>query len=383
MKVFAVGPLMGTTSGGMGMDTPDWVVAQAIMAGADAASFSLLERDGEFGFIESTGDEATATVKFRLSGDSEARVRVLPLTWVLLVAAQSAVIDEVSAPDLESWTWTAAATVIAEQTLPAGLILPEPLRRRRLWLLAARDDRGLSAALQSQDTSVSRHGRLGDVLAAQVARTTIEGAAARLARARRLLDMGTFSAVVAGAVAEYFATPAAMTGSDGGPALLAYEIATFDPVIRSWQTFVSFPPVEVGTPPRKRRGTLSSRALTALENEVFGAGFDSPRSRHTVVSLDAPDAPEGIVGRPRTLADTLPGGEDPGRTVEQGLELGELVARSSLSRREREVVDLRAEDHSEAEIAAILGIARGTVSSLWARSLRKMREAGEQRPEDM
>ena len=373
---------MGTNGGGAGMDTPDWVVAQAIMSGADAASFSLLERDGEFGFTESKGDEATATLKFRLSGDSESRVTVLPLTYVLLVAAQSATIDEISAPDLESWTWTAAATVIAEQTLPAGLILPEPLRRRKLWLLAARDDRGLSAALLSQDTSVNRHGRLGGVLAAQVARTTIEGAAARLARARRLLDTDSFNSVVAGAVTEYFATPAAMTGSDGGPALLAYEIATFDPVIRSWQTVVSFPPETDGPRPRKRRGIVSGKALAALEAEVFGTGIDSARSTTMVVSLDTPAA-GGPVDNPATLGDTLAGGEDPARAMEKRFEIGELAARAGLSPRERAVIRLMADDRPQTEMADILGISPDTVGTLVWRLRQKLGAARKETPGDV
>ena len=238
----------------------------------------------------------------------------------------------------------------------AGLILPEPLRRRKLWLLAARDDRGLSAALRSQDISVSRRGHLGDVLAAQVARTTIEGAAARLDRARQRRDADTFSSVVAGEVAEYFATPAAMTGSDGGPALLAYEIATFDPVIRSWQTFLSFPPVTVGPRPRKRRGTLSSRVLTALEQEVHGAGFHSARAVHTVVSIDAPVTTNVLADR---LSDAWGHACRP-RPHRSNvlLELSDLVAGAGLSERERDVVQLRAEDHTDAEIAGILG--RGT-----------------------
>ena len=363
---------MVTTGGETDIDPPDRLVAGAIMSGADAASCSVMERDGELGYSLQEGADATATVKFRLSGDSEARVRTMPLTWVLLVAAQSAIIDEVSAPDLEGWTWTAAGVVIAERTLPAGLILPEPLRRRKLWLLAARDDRGLSAALQSQDASVSHLGRLGAVLAAQVARTTVEGAAARLDRARWRLDADTFNSVVAGAVTEYFATAAASTGSDGGPALLAYEIATFDPVIRSWETFLSFPPVTVGHRPRKRRGTLSSRALTALEQEVYGAGFDSARAVHTVVSLDVPVTNNLLADRSPTLGDTL---ADPAASVEVLLELSDLVARAGLSERERDVVQLRAEDHTDAEIAGILGLARGTVSALLARSRKKLAEA--------
>lgn len=359
------------------IDPPDLMVAQAIMSGADAASCSVLELGGELGYIPREGPEATATVKFRLSGDTEARIRVLPLSWVLLVAAQSASIDEVSAPDLESWTWTAAAIVIAEQTLPAGLILPEPLRRRKLWLLAAHDDRGLSSALHSEDRSLSRFGRLGEVLTAEVSRTTIEGAAGRLARARRLLDADSFNSVIAGSVAEYFATPAALTGSDGGPALLAYEIATFDPVIRSWRTFVSFPPDTTGPPPRKRRGALSGRALRALELEVSGAGINSSRATRRVVSLDAPVTTDEMSDSPQTLGDTLAGADDPAGSVERRLDLGELVARSGLSPREREVLQLLADDHREAEIAAILGIARTTVNTLLLRSRRKLKETRE------
>src|SRR5688500_15720897 len=97
------------------LDPPDRMVAQAITQGADAASCSVLERGGELGYILLAGPDANATVKFRISGDTEARVRVLPLTWVLMIAAQGATIEEISAPDLESWTWTAAAFVRAER----------------------------------------------------------------------------------------------------------------------------------------------------------------------------------------------------------------------------------------------------------------------------
>jgi DNA-binding CsgD family transcriptional regulator len=360
------------------LERPGREVAQALMSGADAASCSVLEQDGEFGSILRVGDEATATIKFRLPGDAEPRVRVWPLSWALLVAAQSATVDEVSAPDLEGLTWTAAAKVITEQKLPAGLILPQSMRRRRLWLLVARDDRGLSGALHSQDSSLSRWGRLGDVLAAQVARTTVEGAAGRLAEAKRLLgDADSFRSVIAGAVAEYFATPAALTGADGGPALVAYEITTFDPVIRSWQTVASFPPEPVGALPRKRRGALSGRALRALEVEVFGAGFDSARGTTTVISLDTPVTTDGLADNPPTLGDSLVSTDDTARTVEQRLELGELAARAGLSGREREVLHLLLQDQSEASIAATLGIARNTVNTLSLRSRKKLAEARE------
>ena len=363
-------------------ELPEREVVKALMSGEDLASISVLERDGELGSILRVGPEATATVKFRLSGDAEPRMRVLPVLWVVLLHTKSATIDEISAPDRESWGWTAAAKVIAEQTLPAGLLLPQPLRRRKLWLLTAHDDRGYSAALQSKDRSLSKRGPLGTVLTSQVARTTVEGAAGRLERAQRALDETTASDVIASVVAEYFTTPAAMMGSDGGPALLTYAIASFDPVIRAWQTVVSFPPQTADRPTSRRRAAMSNASLRALEVEVFGAGFDSARSRTPVMSLDSPSkttwADDGL-----TLGDTLVGTDDPARTVEGRLELGELVARARLSKREREVIQLRAQDRTEAEIVGLLGLARGTVSSLLTRSRRKLEEALREPPEVM
>ncbi|HEU4949059.1 MAG TPA: SigE family RNA polymerase sigma factor [Kribbella sp.] len=67
---------------------------------------------------------------------------------------------------------------------------------------------------------------------------------------------------------------------------------------------------------------------------------------------------------------------DPAREVDHRLMIADALA--TLTRRERTVVILRyVEDLSEAETAATLGVAVGTVKSTAARALRKLRSAPE------
>ncbi len=359
------------------LDPPSDMVAQAIASGATAATCSVSERGDELGYVLLEGDEALATVQFRPKADQEPRTRVIPLLWTILLAARGAVVEDVRAPDQDQWTWTAASTAIVERTLPAGLILPEPVARRTLWLLVAHDDRGLSAALHSRETSISRMGSLGAVLERAVPRTTVRGASARVDRAASRLSKQDRREVVAGAVAEYLSTMAAATGSDGGAPSIEWELSSFDPLTARWPT-VAASPRAAGRPARRRKA-LSSAALKALEEEAFGRGA---RSRRTLVSLDAPDSGSMLTDPPVGLAASIADPHDSMRSAEQRLELTELASRAGLSAREREVLGLRAADHKEHEIAAILGISRNAVSTHLSRSRKKLQETSRKSPEE-
>ena len=96
-----------------------------------------------------------------------------------------------------------------------------------------------------------------------------------------------------------------------------------------------------------------------------------------MVSIDTPVHTDELEDDAPTLGESLTSTDDTARTVEQRLELDELVARAGLSPREREVLLHRAEDRTDAEIAARLGITRGAVSSLWTRCRRKLIDARE------
>lgn len=170
-----------------------------------------------------------------------------------------------------------------------------------------------------------------------------------------------------------------MTGADGGQALLAYDISSFDPIVRTWHTYASYPPEAPGSA-RSRRAALSDRSLRALELEVFGARHDAKKSTTQLVSLDAPaDGDES--GESPSMGDTLAASEAQIKTVQAWLELGELVARSDLSQGQREVVRLRAAEHTEAEIAAILGLSVSTVDTQLRRARQKLEEAAEETSE--
>lgn len=347
------------------LDPPEREVAQALLSGADAASCALLEQNGTLGYITRTGDDAMTTVKFRLSGASEVRVRRLPLAWVARVAAEGAIIEEVSAPEPDCLTWTAAAWAIAESTLPAGLVLPASLRGPWRWLVIAQDDRGLAAAPHSGIRMPD--GRLlGKALTDTLAKTTIPGSKARMNATRQ--DLGdNFSAIVASSAAELLDDDAAVTGADGGPATIEWRVMRRAMPGGAWQ-LVAGAPAQRGAPASRRRGRLFEAILKAAEADAFGTGIDSPRGSREIVSLEQP---VGNPGEGATLGQRLAGAPD----VASGLEIADLVAAAGLTERERDIVELLAQELTQQEIAARLGIAPGTVANLSSRAKKKLRRA--------
>jgi hypothetical protein len=344
------------------LQLPHQEVARAIHSGADAASCSVFEEGGQVRFTTRTGEAAVATVKFRLRGERAPQVLCRPLTWVATVAAQGAIIEELSAPEPDSSTWTGLAWVIAEATLPAGLVLPARLRGPWMWLVIAQDDRGFGAA----PLSLMRmpDGRLlGEALTGVLAKTQIEGAKARMDAARRNLG-DNFSAIVASGAAEHFHDVAAVSGADGGPSTLEWQVLRRPLTSGAWK-LVAGAPSTPRTAQSRRRGHLFDAILKEAEADAFGTGIDSPRGTRNITSLDQP-----IGEADATLGELLAGAPD----VASGLEIDDLLAAARLTRREREVFDLQFVDGlTQAAIAERLGIAPGTVAALSSRAAKKVR----------
>lgn len=347
------------------LEPPERVVAQAILSGANAASCALLEQDGTLGYITWTGEDAKATVKFRLPGDSQNRVRCLPLAWVAKMAAEGAIIEEVSAPEPDGLTWTAAAWAITE-TPPAGLVLPPYLQGPSRWLVGAQDDRGLAAGPLSKIPMPD--GRLlGTALTTFLATTKIEGAAGRMKAARRELG-DNFSAIIASGAGELLHDVTSVAGADGGPAMIEWQVLRRALSGGAWQR-VAGAPATRGTPGSHRRSRLFDAILKAAEADAFGTGIDSPRGIRETVSLDQPigDPAQGA-----TIGERLSG--SPG--VASGIEIDDLLSSAGLTNREREVFERQFVDGlRQVEIAELLGIAPGTVGVLSSRAKDKVRRA--------
>lgn len=348
-----------------GLEPPEREVLQALLSGADAASCSLLERDGELGYGTDTGNEAMATVKVRLPGEPTLWVKHVPLAWVARMAAQGAGIAEISAPNPNVLTWTAAASVVTDGVAPPGMVLAASFRRAWQWLIYAQDDRGLAAGPLSRMQMPD--GRLlGKALTDTMAKTTIEGSKERMNAARRGLG-DDLSAIVASSAATLLNDDEAVTGADGGPATIVWQVLRRAMTGGAWQ-LVAGEPAQQGAPASRRRGRLFEVILKAAEADVFGTGINSPRGSREIVSLEQP---VGNPGDGATLGQGLAGAPD----VASGLEIADLVAAAGLTARERDVFELMAQDLTQREISARLDIAPGTVASLTSRAKKKLRGA--------
>ena len=347
------------------LDPPEREVLQALLSGEVTASCSFLERDGELGYSTRTGDDAMATVKVRLPGDPALWVNQVPLAWVTRMAAQGADIVEVSAPDPNVLTWTAAACVSTDGNTPQGLVPLASLRGSWQWLVYAQDDRGLAAAPHSGIRMPD--GRLlGKALTDTMAKTTIPGLKARINATRR--DLGEdFSAIVASSAATLLNDDEAVTGADGAPATIEWGVLRRAMTGGAWH-LVARGPSQRGTPVTRRRGRLFEAILKAAEADAFGAGINSPRGSRKIVSLEQP---VGDPGEGATLGERLAGAPD----VASGLEIADLVAAAGLTEGERDVVALLAHGLTQQEIAARLGVAPGTVASWSSRAKKKLRGA--------
>ena len=344
------------------LDPPHREVARALLSGADAAACSLEERAGQLGYTTRTGDDATATIKFRLGGDSLPRVRCLPLAWVARVAAEGAAIEEVSAPNPDFLTWTASAWVTVEAPPPASPALPAEPGGYWRWLVVAQDDRGLGAAPLSK-IGMPDGRRLGQALTRALAKSQIKGARARMEAAQKELD-DDFSAIAASGAGIHLNDVAAMSGADGGAPTLGWQVLRRPLTGGEW-TLVAGAPSPYGTAPSRRRGHLFEAILREAEADAFGTGIDSPRGTRNITSLDQP-----IGEADATLGELLAGAPD----VASGLEIDDLLAAARLTRREREVFDLQFVDGlTQAAIAERLGIAPGTVAVLSSRAAKKVR----------
>ena len=354
------------------LDLPGREVMRAIKNGATAASCSVYEQDGGIRIATRMDEDAVATLEFTAPRETDVRTYdPCSLDTALVFAAAGAHIRCISSPDPDARTWTAAAILDPERHKP----LPAELRPTvpgQIWLLVCHDDRGLSAAPYSRLLSPS--GRpLGDLLSSAIARTRIDGAAERMRKAHpQPEDFPTFAAA---AVAEVFNTPEAISGADGGPALVKWVIARHDlTAAGAWNTVANSVVPPDRRAPNHRRASIFAELLKAAEIDAFGEGVNSPRSIRTLVSLDAP------IGEPGdgdlALAETLVGAGDIAPGVLAGLEIDDLLAAAALSDREREVFELLRADLTQREIAERLGIAPGTVAALSSRLKKKLRQAG-------
>lgn len=348
-------------------------IVEALSAGAVAASCSLYERDGELAFDTCTNNETFAIVRFLVPGETTIRRSRCSLSAIPLLAACGVEIRSVSSPDMQALCWTGAAVLDTRWKLPPP---PEWVRRPPelgIWLVTCDDYQGLSALPLSGVKVQGR--RFGDAVARVAAKTAIPNARARMDRARRALQgpgdhpSDDLRALVAEALADIFHSEAAAIGADGGLAMLQWEIARRDTTGEEWQTVAgSLPTERRPTTVPARRHRLFDEVLRITEAEVFGTGIHSPRSTREIVSLDqsvgeSEDAP--------SLGARLAYELDLG----SGLELDDLIQAADLTKREREVFELRRADLTQAEIAMQLGITTSTAGVHSRNVKKKLRRA--------
>ncbi len=336
---------------------------------------------------EARDEEALASIRLRVPGESAARTWVCPLAKALEYAVHGATIEEVRAPDGESWTWAGLAAGVTEDVIRAGPIVPFELRYQRIWLVWAQDFRGLTAALGSE-LPTSDGSPLGKRLTNLLSRSTIPGVRADRDAAYRALGADEFAGDVVGAVAEYLLTRAdALHGMDGGAPLVEWHLWSLDPLGQDWHEVAgSSTPAPSAT---HRRGRLSSTAIAAAVCDAFGSGLLSPRAqrrlkpeeRRRFVSLDAPIGGQDATSdgeRGTTHGDRLPVEPDVARTVAERLDLAALAVAAKLTRRERQVLGLLVDDVPEVAIAERLGLSPATVAVHVHNLRRKLRAVREE-----
>ena len=350
------------------LDPPDREVARAIEGGAWAASCSVYERDGGIAPTASTDADVMATVTFVAPSETFEREWQCSLGAVLALAAGGARINRVTSPDSDALTWTAVAIFDTRWVLPPIPVRLRPVVPGQLWLVVCYDRRGLSMLPYSDiRMSVLDYRRLGDAVTNALTRTSIPGLRSRIELERRELR-DDLPGSIASAATEILSSSEAEAGADGGLATLEWEIRRLDLPANDWSVVASSPMGSSVGAPTSRRSRLNAEVQRQMQEDAFGTGVSSPRSRWRSTSLDWPvDRSESAP----LVESRLIGDPD----VRASLELDDLLADADLTARELRVFELQFVDGlKQVEIAERLGIAPGTVAVLSSRAAKKVRK---------
>jgi DNA-binding CsgD family transcriptional regulator len=273
-----------------------------------------------------------------LDGDAEAH---MPLAEVLRAVGSGRVLT----------TLRSSGSALSWQAVAAGRRGPS------VFILAAYDFVGLLALI------LDARLHLPDLLLM----TTVQGAAARVRKARERLQPDEVSSAVVAAVVEYLLGPDAWR--DNGWPLVGWSAVRLDTEAHEARFIAERSSGTANAAQgRERRAALFGGALGAVESEAFGTGLHSPRAKVRVASLDEPiDRGSG-----RTLGDMRPA--DGGFDVASAEALDKIALLRALTDRERKVVVRMACGEPTAKIAADLGITADNVSVIFHRVKAKLRD---------
>jgi DNA-binding CsgD family transcriptional regulator len=289
--------------------------------------------------------------------------RLLPLGELVALAAGGAKLTRLRAPE-GSLVW-------------AGLAIERRAHER--WVLSGYDLTQAVATVLSARWPPEGRTVADALLATKVAQGhQEEGKRGRVRRLREQLEPDRMRlglgpgddvrGIMAAGVVEYLSNPQAW--QDNGWPAASWALARYDTDADTAQ-FIAHPPEWGFDKPgeRSRRVGLFDAALTTLEDDAFGAGFDSPRGAHEKLPLDAPIEPDDL----RTVADVYGDLDavDPGEQAAGHSELGRLL--DLLDAQERAVVVLPAMGYGDQGIARQLGVSVGSVRVLRHRARKKLR----------
>ncbi len=316
----------------------------AIDRGARAAAWAGWEQAGRLhsGLI-AKDDDVLARFRF-VDNDGVARDLEGRLVHARAIPELGGTIEEIGAPHSAFLVWCALAY---ERVDDGGAICT--------W---AWDLRGIGALPLSE----ARNGELGREATKHLLRTSIPAAAGRQREAVRRLggdDRGkSLAGLAAGAAFEYLRDRA---GSDGGAPVTGWVMHGYSQngaieLIGASRTPAADEP--------DHRGRVSNAVASALEQEAFGVGVNSPRGKHEHVPILDDDALH------LALVEQGPEG-----AVLRRLEAADLTGRAGLTARELEVFELRRlEGLRIDEVARRLGTAEGTVKATLHHAEQKLRE---------
>ena len=349
------------------LDVAGKETSRLLRAGHYAAAWILYEEAGRLRWAVEVDEHVKARVRgFALHVEGGERIDVIgPLAGVWRVP-QLGVLEDIASPHRGAYFWHAVALGDHEG--------------RPVYAVAT-DLRGIAAfPLSRRGGRELRQKTLGTVLATQ-----IDGAAERRRRAIERLggsphDPGEdVTGIMASTLFEYFSGPAV---ADGGPTLAWWRIAEIDSQAGEHRVLARSPNPWPGE--SKRSATLFDAFLTNLEREAFGQGINSPRSNKTHFplldeddrsKLPGPGRRDPSLGRADVRWDAATKPDFSAASIDRAA-LADLIGRARLTERERQVLQLRLLDGlTHKEVAALLGVAEGTVKSWDSRIRKKLDEA--------
>lgn len=324
------------------------LLADLLRDGHRAASWQMDEVAGEWRGSVFVDEDVECQVRVRGAEGA----RIVPLAALGQIVAAGFTIEDVAAPG-ECWCWEAVSYQLGFGPGPAGILVP------KVYFAAVRDGRGLAAMVLSEHPVPDGGATLGERLTRALQNTYIPGAAGRVRITREQLSDEDARGAVAFAAHAYFQSNEALT--DGGVPPVEFVVVEADPSTRVARVLAKQGDWDsAGLNGSKRRSQLFEEVLRELEADAFGGRGNAER-----IFEPLPDPDYSAFGASRDFSDE----------VVARLDVADLVARADLTPREYEVFELMGADKTQAEIAATLGIAVGTVKPLRARVRHKLEAA--------